>query len=162
MINEFGPRLAEAWKKYRELFGAVPHGSEKQMAALLELADFDGFTKGKVAEAEKQYDKMTHRAGELQAELTGVEKRIEIADRLFQAATLFYDLATKQGFTFENYRQHDPFRMALADWDQAARSTKKGTTTCPKCEHVHEGRCKGRPVGLKGESWGTCDCTYKG
>lgn len=30
-------RLADAWKRYRDLFGDVPHGTVRQMAALLEL-----------------------------------------------------------------------------------------------------------------------------
>ncbi len=29
--------LAKAWARYAEFFGEVPHGTEKQMAALLEL-----------------------------------------------------------------------------------------------------------------------------
>jgi hypothetical protein len=29
--------LAAAWIRYRSLFGDVPHGTQKQMAALLEL-----------------------------------------------------------------------------------------------------------------------------
>jgi hypothetical protein len=30
-------KLAKAWKRYTELFGVVPHGTTKQLAALLEL-----------------------------------------------------------------------------------------------------------------------------
>ena len=31
--------LTEAWARYTEFFGEVPHGTKKQMAALLELAE---------------------------------------------------------------------------------------------------------------------------
>ncbi len=30
--------LAEAWLRYRDAFGVAPHGTERQMAALIELA----------------------------------------------------------------------------------------------------------------------------
>jgi hypothetical protein len=34
-------RLTDAWKRYTNLFGEPPHGTERQMAALLELAHLD-------------------------------------------------------------------------------------------------------------------------
>jgi len=36
-LNVSGDLLAKAWGRYERLFGVVPHGTRKQMAALLEL-----------------------------------------------------------------------------------------------------------------------------
>lgn len=35
-----GSRLSDAWRKYVETFGEPPHGTEKQMNALLALAGY--------------------------------------------------------------------------------------------------------------------------
>lgn len=36
-IREFAKALSGAWGKYRTLFGVEPHGTESQLAALIEL-----------------------------------------------------------------------------------------------------------------------------
>jgi hypothetical protein len=35
--EDFGEALARGWRRYHELFGEVPHGTPKQMAALAAL-----------------------------------------------------------------------------------------------------------------------------
>ena len=37
-VTELSKNLASAWLRYVELFGEPPHGTEKQLAALIELA----------------------------------------------------------------------------------------------------------------------------
>ncbi len=39
-LLDFAVELSTAWARYTDLFGQVPHGTEKQMAALLELTSF--------------------------------------------------------------------------------------------------------------------------
>ena len=39
--------LADGWKKYTHWFGQPPHGTVKQMAALLELSSVDKWLKPK-------------------------------------------------------------------------------------------------------------------
>lgn len=36
-ILEFAEHLSEAWGKYRRLYGVPPHGTVRQLAAMLEL-----------------------------------------------------------------------------------------------------------------------------
>ena len=53
-----GVDLAVAWERYTRLFGTVPHGSVKQMSALLELVP-DRLT---AAEWEKKWNSWTGKA----------------------------------------------------------------------------------------------------
>lgn len=42
-VAKFSAKLSEGWRKYVDLLGEVPHGTQQQMAALLELAQFRQF-----------------------------------------------------------------------------------------------------------------------
>jgi hypothetical protein len=46
-IDELGRMLSDGWRKYTELFGEVPHGTEKQMRTLCLLSRLDRWRSSK-------------------------------------------------------------------------------------------------------------------
>ena len=53
LTAELALRLSNAWVKYRAAFGGEPRGTERQMAALLQLAGIERFFSDRHKELDK-------------------------------------------------------------------------------------------------------------
>ncbi len=126
MIEKIGTRLTEAWKKYRELFGEVPHGTEKQMTALLELAGGDDYFKDAL-DGQAALDEANNRIIELESREEGLKKARQSALDTLKAAEEERDTFQRRGE--ELCEEIGPLLVELGDAKKTLSEVEKDAKT---------------------------------